>query len=116
MSTRSKGLDAFLGLVLSFFVFAPLEAIMTSATATQLWNWFIKGTYGSSPSLGVWYGLAAIYSVAKFSSANYIREVRKDDDDDIGPIAAVFVQLIVTAVVMVFALISGWIVKNMLGW
>lgn len=52
------------GFLFLMFVTAPASAIVKAFTASTLWSWFAARDFGVDPSLGAWFGVALIFTMA----------------------------------------------------
>lgn len=53
--------------LLAWFLCSALAgAVMEAFTLHQLWTWFCAREYGAGPSMGAWYGIAAITGLMLF--------------------------------------------------
>lgn len=110
MFEKKSPLEVFIGIILIFFVVVPITAIIESATAVQLWEWFLVDEYGKSPSYGAWFGLTSILTILTLT---FKKEVPKIE----GGIVAYVISIILICAVSCLAILgSAAIVQAMFGW
>ena len=112
---NSKWLDFVVGLTLLFLVQVPLQALMTAATASQMWDWFLVKSYGESPPYGVLYGVATVFSIMTFRVSDLRLAVAMQSQES-GLVWRTIMNVVIVALVMLFCLGSAWCVKSVLGW
>lgn len=100
-----KGLGIFAWIAIS----ALVSALLDSWAMATLWRWFAAAQYGPGPSLGAWFGLATIASLALQSGPDF-----KSAADT--PWSEVVKKTIMAWLLVLLALGIAWCVGAVVGW
>jgi hypothetical protein len=108
--SEQRSLDAFLGLVLLFFILIPLSALAEAGAAQLLWRWFVAVQYGAGPTMPAWYGLFMIAGIAHLG----LREKKLPEAE--GYTLLVLFQFAHALLTIGFMLAAATLVRVIVGW
>ncbi len=101
---------------LSVFLFtllmAPVNALVTSATLSKLWSWFLVDDLGPSPSYGAWYGITTILFLLLGLALMNVTKTKVEDKDYLMHTVS---QSIGVVVACAFSLLFSWVIGSVTG-
>lgn len=100
------------GAILLAVLQAPLSALITAATMSKLWGWYVAPTYGAGPSYAGWFGLSAILGIAVSPSLMNVQNKETSDD----PLRDVIGRTLGTWLGCALVLGACWLTGLVLGW
>lgn len=100
--------------ILIALVISPITALMSAATMSKLWEWYVVRDYGAGPSYASWFGLSVILGIAIGPSLMNVAE--KPVDEKVSPIARVIVRTLSVWIAFPIVLFMAWVVGFALHW
>lgn len=96
------------------FALSPITALVSSATMSKLWDWYVARDYGSGPSFAAWFGLNTILVLGVAPALMSIAREKKEDKNT--PMLDVFGRAFAVWVLMGIMLLSAWCTGQLLSW
>ena len=100
---------AFVGIVMSI-----VTTLITAATMTKIWEWFVARDYGPSPSYAAWFGIGVLVRVAITPSLMHLAHDK--DDPELSPVARVMANEFGIWIGCAIILVVCWITGFALHW
>jgi hypothetical protein len=108
-------MNAVIALALHILIATPLTALITTATASKIWEMLLKKQYGVGPTYASWYGIMAITTLLLMGIRIALSAVVKKDEGK-APIMDVVVSNVLIWILCGATLIMLAIVGGITGW
>lgn len=101
----------FLGILTWLIMTVIGSALLHSWALSKMWHWFVSAQYGAGPSMGAWFGFAAIARLTLIRA-----DESKSDEDADGVVSRMVRATIGHWIGILLALGATWLCGTTVGW